>query len=179
MDHHCKWINNCVAVKTHKFFLLFLLYFVVAGLMGSGAMAYVSLGYFMGREIDWICLAIDSIGAVLGTFFSLVCLVLLCEQLLNTSRNQVQLEEWQGLTPSSGSLLQNLETVFGTNRWAWLLPIKPALKLDYEEPLLKGNAERFERKTPLCYRAALGIGVVLSLISTAAVLCWYGQTYLI
>ena len=179
MDHHCQWINNCVAIKTHKFFLLFLLYFVVAGLMGSGAMAYVSLGYFTGREISWVYLAIDSIGAVLGTFFSLVCLVLLCEQLLNTSRNQVQLEEWQGLTPSSGSLLHNLETVFGTNRWAWLLPIKPALKLDYEEPLLKGNAERFERKTPLCYRAALGIGVALSLISAAAVLCWCGQTYLI
>ena len=179
MDHHCQWVNNCVAIKTHKFFLLFLLYFVVAGIMGSGAMAYVATGYILGRKVHLIYLLIDGIGAVLGTFFSMVCLVLLCEQLLNTSRNQVQLEEWQGASPSSGPLLQNLEAVFGTNHWAWMLPLKPALKLDYQEPLLQGHAERFQGKTALCYRAALGIGVALSLIGVAAALCWHFQAYIL
>lgn len=179
MDHHCQWVNNCVAIKTHKFFLLFLLYFVIAGVVGSGAMAFVALGYFLGKKIFWVYLLGAGVGAVAGTFFSLMCLALLCEQLLNTARNQVQLEEWQGATPSSGSLLQNLEAVFGTNRWAWLLPLKPVLRLDYQEPLLQGHAERFQDRTPLCHRAALGIGVALSLIGVGAVLCWYFQDYLI
>ncbi|KXN70929.1 zf-DHHC-domain-containing protein [Conidiobolus coronatus NRRL 28638] len=35
MDHHCIWIDNCVASSNHKYFLLYLIIMIVASVYGS------------------------------------------------------------------------------------------------------------------------------------------------
>lgn len=47
MDHHCPWVNNCVGIGNHKFFIQFISYVF--------AISVYALGLVLGRVM--VCLA--------------------------------------------------------------------------------------------------------------------------
>jgi len=137
MDHHCIWINNCVGMLNQKYFMLFLLYVALHAiftllLLGSGATLYFQQS-ITERDMDYMALGSGIFSSAIAVFFVFFCSDFLFEQLESIKTNTTLVETYQRVQGAEKTFAENMEEVFGHDRWRWFWPISPRIVPDYAE----------------------------------------------
>ena len=135
MDHHCPWTGNCVGLKTHKYFICFTFWTVIACLhvglvspiMNKHANPKTSL-----NDPKWAS-KYDPLNPLLASILafsvSIGVSVLWCLHMWFLKENHTSIE--------SGALLiggnpfkifpnsNNVKQILGPTKWKWFLPMMP------------------------------------------------------
>ncbi|EGR30296.1 hypothetical protein IMG5_135620 [Ichthyophthirius multifiliis] len=67
MNHHCDWINNCVRIKNHKYYLLFIIYILIIYFFGLILIFLNEILYYLSN--DFLKVLFDI------TFTKILCLI--------------------------------------------------------------------------------------------------------
>ncbi|XP_076031083.1 uncharacterized protein LOC143019329 [Oratosquilla oratoria] len=136
MDHHCLFLNNCVGVKNKKYFVLALMYPLMAGVMYLANI--IALLGFCTRDSK--CVLYVDIGVLMHIFISgavcfIICVFMLIQLILVIKLilvGRTYIDMLLGVGPSKATARQRWKVVMGP----WYLVCIPCTK---PRPLVSEN----------------------------------------
>jgi len=142
MDHHCPWINNCVGVKNHKYFVLFLfwcistigLYCIVQGirLYQVATSDFTEFPAELIILIVWMSIYIPVLFLIGALFFYQFSLIITGATTVETNEISEAKREAELIGKSYRfqydlGTQDNLFEFFGTDFTIWVYPFSPKL----------------------------------------------------
>ena len=140
MDHHCPWINNCVGFWNRKYFILLLIYVMVANYFFAFSMIYdwlsslqwgLDVYYYSTKKAQQellkhnlliqVAFMLNGTILVLMSMFLKFHLKLALGNKTTIENLDKKGEDYQSVYDIG--MQRNWEQIFGINRWLWPFPV--------------------------------------------------------